>query len=714
MSLVLFCGNTTPPAPQKTEERGTDSLSGALEQGFERWFHRLATFCVRHPWGVLLTALAGVALSLVIATGHLGLRTSNLDLIDPELPPVQHFLKLAEEFGTPNVLVVVLEAEDPASLRTAADRLAPRLQALPGVRSVVDKLPIDPAALEILEIDPYLISHDGELLFLFVQPEDPASRVETLAPFVHGVRREVDAAALDTLEVRAGLTGMPAYAVDDQEVIQRDISRLSIASFGLIALLFVTAFGAARRPLLALVSVLVAVGWMPGLIALYPGHLTLLSAFFASILFGLGIDFGIHIVDRVEELAAQGRAESEAIPEAIGALATATATSAGTTASVLFAMHFSGFKGFAELGVIAGTGVLLCALAMVTVLPALLLLFDPGSDDTPPVVKRWLGDLLFRTQHPAVAWALALLVLIGLFWSNPGFDTDYLNLQPRNSEAVRLEREMVHRSDWSPEVAVFTADSRQEAKDLVWELVNEDTVGSVRSLLDFEAWGGASALPPAFRDNLLSPEGRYAIYVHPHGDIWDPVEQAAFLDSLRALDPDVTGLPVLGSFMVERSRHALRVTALLGVVLLMLWVGLAFRRLLPALLAIMPALLTLTVLGTLMCLLGIPWNPLNVMALPLVLGIAVDDGVHLVHRYLTERGNLARTLVGSGQSVVLTSSTTLAAFGTLAFAAHRGLASFAMVTCLGVATALVLSLWLLPELLRLLALYVEPSRFRLS
>ena len=89
------------------------------------------------------------------------------------------------------------------------------------------------------------------------------------------------------------------------------------------------------------------------------------------------------------------------------------------------------------------------------------------------------------------------------------------------------------------------------------------------------------------------------------------------------------------------------------------------------------------------------------MALPVVLGIAVDDGVHIVHRFLEEAGDRVRTLAGTGRSVVLTSLTSLAAFGTLLLTSHRGLASFAAVLCLGIAASLVLSPLALPPLLDL-------------
>jgi predicted RND superfamily exporter protein len=157
---------------------------------------------------------------------------------------------------------------------------------------------------------------------------------------------------------------------------------------------------------------------------------------------------------------------------------------------------------------------------------------------------------------------------------------------------------------------------------------------------------------------------------------------------------------VLGQLMVERSRRALRIAAVLGVSLLAVWVLADFRRPLPALLAVLPALLALAAMNAMMRFVGLAWNPLNVMALPIVLGIAVDDGVHVVHRFLAEGGDLRRTLAGTGRSVVLTTATSVAAFGALAFASHRGLASFAVVLVLGVSAALVLSVAMLPQLLR--------------
>jgi predicted RND superfamily exporter protein len=160
-------------------------------------------------------------------------------------------------------------------------------------------------------------------------------------------------------------------------------------------------------------------------------------------------------------------------------------------------------------------------------------------------------------------------------------------------------------------------------------------------------------------------------------------------------------MPVLGRFMIDLSRRALVRTGLLAtaVVLLLVVSEIGFSRW--ALVAVTPTLLGVAAMLGAMRLLGVAWNPINVMALPVVIGTAVDAGIHVTHRFLVDRGNLVAAVAGSCRAVLLSSLTTLAGFGALVFTSHRGLASFATVLVVGVLAGLVLSLFLLPQLLRL-------------
>lgn len=668
---------------------------------------RLAAFAVARPR--LVVALAGgiVLSALALAATHLELKSSNLDLVDPGLPPIAAFRAFAHEFGTPNMLVVGLEGAEPERLRAAVDELVPRLARLPGVRGVLARLPYDFSQSALPGFEPYFATQDRELYFLFVQPDDPESSAATIAPFVAAVEAELGRAPLAAHGIRASLTGLPKYAIDDRDVIQRDVSRITALSFAIIFALFAVTFASFRRPLAAMATLAVAVATLQGLVALWPGHLTLLSAFAGSFLFGLGIDYGIHLIDRVEELLASGEDLAPAIVEAVAALDAGLVTGAGTTVASFLALTFSGFRGFAELGAISAAGIALCLVAMVTLLPALLVLVPARRRRETPLLDRRFGRILVTLHGRPLAGVLVLAALALATVGIPRFDEDYLNLQPRDSAAVRLERAMVARSTYSPQFAAFVTPSPAAARKLAGALALDATVGAVSSVAELDRLAAIGAKPTAeaaaFRSHFVSSDGRSAVYAYPNGDIWDPVRRDEFLAHMRRFDPSVTGMPVVGGFMIELSRHAFRVGVLLAALAVLLIVAWDFRDPLRTAIALLPTGLTLLALPGLMRLAGLELNPLDVMALPVVIGGAVDNGLQLVHRFVAERGDLRRALAGTGRSLALAAVTSIAGFGLVAFSDHRGLASFALLLTIGLAAVLVFSMLVLPTVLELAA-----------
>jgi predicted RND superfamily exporter protein len=668
---------------------------------------RLARSAVARPRTVIAIAAVALLAALGLAAARLELKTSNLDLVDPALPPIAAFRAFAREFGTPNVLVVALEGSDESALRAAVDELGPRLARLPGVRAVLDRLPYDFSSFSLPGFDPYFAAPDRGLFFLFVQPDDPESSAATIAPFVAAVDGELAAARLAERGIRAGLTGLPKYAIDDRDVIQRDVSRITALSFALIFGLFAASFASVRRPLAAMATLAAAVAVLQGLVALWPGHLTLLSAFAGSFLFGLGIDYGIHVIDRVEEHLAEGVALDTAIVRSVAALDAGLMTGAGTTVAAFLALAASGFRGFAELGAISAAGIALCLVAMVTLLPALLVLMPARRRPGRGLLDRRIGRALFALHGRPLAGALVVAALALAALGPPRFDQDYLNLQPKRSDAVRLEREMIARSTYSPQFAAFVAPSPAAARELAGRLAQDDMVGAVQSVatLDQLTALGAQLTPLAaeFRAHFVAADGRSAVYAYPNVDLWDPARRDAFLERMRAISPEVTGMPVVGAFMIELSQRAYRIglgLAALAVVLIVAW---DFRDPLRTAVALLPTALTLAALPGLMKLAGLDFNPLDIMALPVVIGGAVDNGLQLVHRFVAERGDLRRALAGTGRSLALAAVTSIAGFGLVAFSEHRGLASFALLLTLGLSTVLVFSLLVLPTVLELFA-----------
>ena len=667
---------------------------------------------------VLLVAIVLATAAVGLAAMRLELRTSNLDLIDADHPEVVAFSDFASRFGTPNALVMVLTGEDSREVERLIREIGPRLRGLPETRAVLDYLDYSDEILEINGLEPFLTSYGGEQYYVFVQPQDARSGVAEMAIFVNAVRRVVDESEPQARGVEVGFTGIPQYALDDRDVIQRDVGRLSALSAVAVLAVLIASLGGLVWPLLLMAPLLVACALTLGLATLYPGHLTLLSAFFGSILFGLGIDFGIHALTRFHEQArgsTSRAAVDAALVDALGDLAPALLGAALTTAAVFGALTWCGFLGFAELGWVAGIGVLNCLLATYTVLPALSSLVGSrldfrrssftARDRQASTVRPRSGPASILGSRRLGAMALIVLALIGAVVGRAPFDSDYLNLQPEGSVAARLERSMVSGSDFSPQFAAFERPTLEAARQLSDRLLDESLVGDVRSAADvddlLDQEGRTLLLPERFRAVFEHHGDRgasYAVYAYPVGDTWSQAEGEAFIERMREIDPAVTGMPFLGAQMIRSTKTALRRTLLLGAAILSATLLLAFRNPRAAMLAALPTLLSVVSLNAVMVYLGLSWNPISVMALPLLLGIAIDDGIHLVFRFLEKR-DLTSTLRGAGRSVALTSATTVAAFGPLVLSGHRGLASFATVLVIGVALALGYTLLVLPPML---------------
>jgi predicted RND superfamily exporter protein len=138
----------------------------------------------------------------------------------------------------------------------------------------------------------------------------------------------------------------------------------TVLSMGGVAVLFIVAFRQVIRPLLAVATLAIAVCWALGLTTLTVGHLNILSVAFMPILIGLGMDYGIHLLARYGEERAYGHDFDRALQVAYQHAGPSVAVAALTAALAFYAVMLTDFRGLVELGFIAGSGLLLCLLAL--------------------------------------------------------------------------------------------------------------------------------------------------------------------------------------------------------------------------------------------------------------------------------------------------------------------------------------------------------------
>jgi predicted RND superfamily exporter protein len=213
---------------------------------------------------------------------------------------------------------------------------------------------------------------------------------------------------------------------------------------------------------------------------------------------------------------------------------------------------------------------------------------------------------------------------------------------------------------------------------------------------------GPADLPEAVRSDYWhrGEDGgdRLALHVFPRGSIADPEDMEKFNAFVTSVDPEVTGLPITFLEFGLMLREGLENSAFyaIGIIMFLLWID--FRSMPRVLLAMFPLLLGALWMVGCMNIFDIGYNFSNVMAIPLILGIGIDSGVHMVHRHAqgTQPAELAAT---TGKAIIISSLTTMVGFGSMIFGAYGGMQSLGITLLLGVGSCLVATVIVLPTTL---------------
>ncbi|NBB86334.1 MAG: MMPL family transporter [Bacteroidetes bacterium] len=192
-----------------------------------------------------------------------------------------------------------------------------------------------------------------------------------------------------------------------------------------------------RTPVMALVvglPLVMSLTWTFGLAFVTFETLNLMTSTLGLVLFGLGIDYGIHFYARYTEERAAGRSTVGAAEKTFTSTGQAITVGALTTAAALFVLVAADFKGFSEFGVIAGAGVLFALIAMTVVMPALLAVFERfgllnlEARGAPPAALQ--ADGRFPAARGVVLASLAVVVAALILLPRVEFEYRFAELEP--------------------------------------------------------------------------------------------------------------------------------------------------------------------------------------------------------------------------------------------------------------------------------------------
>jgi len=692
----------------------------------------------------------------------------------------------------------------------------------------VDSLELASALDRFTVGDEYFMSTDRKMILLVAQPTFNSNDVARVTAGVNAVGGLLERFSERYPGFEFGMTGLHVICRDEMAAGTEDTYQNTILAFILILILFMVSFRMWSAPLLAMLVLALGITWDLGIVSIVIGHLTIMSAMCTVILIGLGVDFAIHFIGAFSELLHRGRPVGAAIEETFHQVGGGILTGALTTSVAFLMLTVSGAGFLREFGFVTGVGIMSCLAVTFLVLPPVLVLQGrlverirrgrgAKSVSTEFGWLGWWGGFVGRNCWIVLAIGVAATVGLGLSAARVGFNANYLEMEEKGLESVRLEDELVRRFGISPDNAIATFSDLREVEQGTDRLEEKRSVGFVESLsrylpsrekqarrrpvieeflssvsrsrpvravdagalakelervednvielsqlaytggLDklFEkcnwllGWNeegkqvgrnrieeliqavrrtGSGRLLDSYRaefseglkERLIRMAGTaeitradipedllarytssdgvlYSVVAYPRENIWRDLLRSGFLKDVKSVMPRATGTPVLMKVLVDTGKRdggKATLLALAGIVCLLF---LDFRSPVRVGLAMMPLLAaTVWTLG-MMNLLGWEFNFINVMATPLILGIGIDDGVHIVHRYLREgKGSMGRVLSSTGKAVLLTSLTTMLGFGSFVFARYQGYAHLGKLLFLGVGLCFIGSVTLLP------------------
>lgn len=332
---------------------------------------------------------------------------------------------------------------------------------------------------------------DGRTFMLVAMPHDTSGSFTADVATLGELERLVSQVRRSHPEVSVMITGEPAINTEEMIGAIGDARRCAGLALALVSGLLLLAFGQLGRPLWAVLSLLISLCWAIGFAALTVGQLNLLTVHFVTILTGLGITFSIQMLSEYQLHRGNGLAALQSIE---GSLSQARHQAVGalTTAIAFYSLQFTSFRAAAELGWVTGTGVLLCYLGSITLLPSMLLLSEsrqPGAGLL--VYGRWLAPvemwLRQRSRGVCLLGLTCTAVCLALMGRIP-FDYNLLNMQPPDAEATRVES-YLQGIGYSTLYGVSLAPNAQEARRRSQLMEALPSVSRVESILALEPNG---------------------------------------------------------------------------------------------------------------------------------------------------------------------------------------------------------------------------------
>ena len=287
--------------------------------------------------------------------------------------------------------------------------------------------------------------------------------------------------------VRVRLTGSVPLSDEEFATVADGAALNGVLTILVVLLLLWLALKQARIVMAVLVNLAVGLTLTAAIGLMMVGALNLISVAFAVLFIGLGVDFGIQFSVRYRAERHATRDLGEALQGTARGVAGPLLLAAASIAAAFYSFLPTAYVGLSELGLIAGTGMIIAFLTTITLLPALLSALKPAGE---PAAVGWaalapLDRFLDRQRNWVVGLTLTAVILGLPLLGSLGFDFNPLDLRSKQAESVSTLLDLIADPDTSPNTIEVLKPDLASASALAEKLSELKEVAKVRTLESF-------------------------------------------------------------------------------------------------------------------------------------------------------------------------------------------------------------------------------------
>ena len=775
----------------------------------------IVDFSLKHRYKVLIFTVLMTLPSLYFIN-QITIDTNLLKLLPTDNPAYKATKELEEKMGDGGHFIVIYEGDNPDSLKAAIDYSSAKIKQLDEVRDVHFKYPLD-----YIKRNKYLLIPNDYLNDLYDNLLDAESKSNPFAdidvkedsteksngdlensqelatlirqytnmtdyhqsadgkifgmliPTKHGIVSlgkvkelhdkiiKITTETEQKFNVKSSIAGNHENKLLDYDTIINDLDIASLIAVILILILLIYSFRDIRSIILILFPLVLGLIWSFATVPFTFGSLNLITSFLTVILFGMGVDFPIHIVKRFQ-IESVNNSLREALLITFKDTGLSVIMSALTTAAGFIVVIFSDFRGFFEFGLLSAFAIIMIMLAMFTAFPAAIIIVKKmnGLNHLRPISKR--AYLPGKT----VTITFGILTIVGVYFAFAGLKFDYYlsNTEFKrdtytNYKLINDKVEKVYSGSMSPaaiyaahdlqsldstlkilksaqekpnseinrirsirDFAPDSADYRQRLEILadIKDILEGDWVSNIKDatylgvIKEFRDWKipnkcpEINEIPEILSDNLLGNKGSgyYLINVYPKHERKDgkvAITLTNELDSLIKINSvkGPVGESIIFADILQLVIGEAWWIVLFGQLLVFLVVIIFQKNLKETLLMFIPLVSGLMLTFGIYGLVGIKITFFSVICIPVIMGMGVDGGIHYMNRWYYRKKDLRNVQIELFEPLSSAFLTVIFGYCGMILSSHSGLQSIGLLSSLGMLLIWAANLIFLPGLLKL-------------